>query len=66
LQTRPQSPWRMYETAAVDALQKQRQTIWQSYQAGVVGADETTARLIRVGIALRRARSSNGLKSDIF
>jgi hypothetical protein len=56
-----QAPWQMYEAATVNALQKLHQTIWQTYAAGHADEDQTTVRLLRVGIALQRANRARGI-----
>jgi hypothetical protein len=61
VQHQPQAPWQMCEAATVDGLQQQRQTIWQTYKAGLVDANKTTVSLLRVGIALQRAHRARGL-----
>jgi hypothetical protein len=53
VQKQPQAPWQMCEAAMVDALRKQRQEILEMYESGIVDEDQTTTRLLRVGIALR-------------
>jgi hypothetical protein len=55
VQHRSQEPWQKCEAATVDALQQLRQTIWQTYKAGLTDANHTTVRLLRVGLALQRA-----------
>jgi hypothetical protein len=58
VQKQLQAPWQMYEAAMVNALLKQRQEILGMYESGIVDEDQTTARLLRVGIALRHAHGA--------